>query len=348
MTSSYCSWIDEGDVDDPFGDNNTNDPFDEGNVDDPFGDNNTNDPFDEGNVDDPFGDGGDNEADDDSINAFDWNITTATDKLPETGSAFIYFSGPNIPLINSYRLFHDPISSSPSTFFFEGSICSADYSTCEDNDFLFSPYDVVYRSVGWKQFDLVSTPKRYNRLRFTNRKYLEEVVIHELQFLVCNRPANSIEYPETEYSFYKDYEQISISPIQYGYSDCSIQPSLPDGMSIDPNTCIISGVSHSLGSQQYTVTSTMVTPPIQSILNLTFIHCSGSVYKIIRNYMDNPQNEYFSIQDTSNESILYQINSGHSSSSLLVELVSLSIHVYISLFNSSLTLILLNQYSYRN
>ncbi|KAK8790590.1 hypothetical protein WA171_002112 [Blastocystis sp. BT1] len=161
-------------------------------------------------------------------------------------------------------------------------------------------------------FDLVSLPHRYPLLRFTvHSSYGDYTELPEFQFLVCNRSVSSIEYPETEYSFYKDYEQISISPIQYGFSDCSIQPSLPDGMSIDPNTCIISGVSHSLGSQQYTVTSTMVTPPIQSILNLTFIQCYGSVYKIIRNYMDNPQNEYFTIQDTSNESILYQINSGH-------------------------------------
>ncbi|KAK8801587.1 hypothetical protein WA171_004727 [Blastocystis sp. BT1] len=239
--------------------------------------------------------------------AVDWsNYVTYAKNLPS--SMMFDFSGSSIPFINSYRIWpYDYLSRSPSSFSIEGSV-----STDDSWNMILSPFNVGYISYEWKQFDLVSLPHRYPLLRFTvHSSYGDYTELPEFQFLVCNRSVSSIEYPETEYSFYKDYEQISISPIQYGFSDCSIQPSLPDGMSIDPNTCIISGVSHSLGSQQYTVTSTMVTPPIQSILNLTFIHCSGIVYKIIRNYMDNPQNEYFSIQDTSNESILYQINSGH-------------------------------------
>ncbi|KAK8802892.1 hypothetical protein WA171_006563 [Blastocystis sp. BT1] len=240
--------------------------------------------------------------------AVDWsNYVTYAKNLPS--SMMFDFSGSSIPFINSYRIWpYDYLSRSPSSFSIEGSVLTDD-----SWNMILSPSNVGYISYEWNQFDLVSLPHRYPLLRFTvHSSYGVYTELPEFQFLVCNRPVSSIENPETEYSFYKDYEQISISPIQYGYSDCSIQPSLPDGMSIDPNTCIISGVSHSLGSQQYTVTSTMVTPPIQSILNLTFIQCSGSVYKIIRNYMDNPQNEYFSIQDTSNESILYQINSGHS------------------------------------
>ena len=236
--------------------------------------------------------------------AVDWDYYWYASTSSFPGSMMFDFSGSSIPLIDSYRIFVRSSQSVPSSFSIEGSV-----STDDSWNMILSPSNVGYTWYEWKQFDLVSLPHRYPLLRFTILPYSDDnVCLSELQFLVCNRPSvSSIEYPETEYSFYKDY-YISISPIQYGFSDCSIQPSLPDGMSIDPNTCIISGVSHSLGSQQYTVTSTMVTPPIQSILNLTFIQCSGSVYKIIRNYMDNPQNEYFTIQDTSNESILYQID----------------------------------------
>ena len=137
---------------------------------------------------------------------------------------------------------------------------------------------------------------------------MDSVQLAELQFLICNRPpVSSIKYPQTEYSFIKNYDRISISPIDYGYSGFSIQPSLPDGMSIDPNTCIISGVSHSLGSQQYTITSTMVTPSIQSVITLTFIECSGSLYKISQVILFGTNNDQITIRDTASESIIYQI-----------------------------------------
>ncbi|KAK8808096.1 hypothetical protein WA171_001321 [Blastocystis sp. BT1] len=245
---------------------------------------------------------------DDPSYIVDWGYRSAAYSWNLPSSMMFDFSGSSIPFINSYRLWIDDDSIYyPSSFSIEGSV-----STDDSWNMILSPSNVGYTSIEWNQFDLVS-PHRYPLLRFTiHSSYGDNIELKELQFLVCNRPVSSIEYPETEYSFYKDYEQISISPIQYGFSDCSIQPSLPNGMSIDPNTCIISGVSHSLGSQQYTVTSTMVTPPIQSILNLTFIQCSGSIYRIEQTYMDDPDEEYFTIRDTSNESILFRIQRDHS------------------------------------
>ncbi|KAK8797650.1 hypothetical protein WA171_005182 [Blastocystis sp. BT1] len=252
----------------------------------------------------------------DPSRAIDWDYYWYASTSWFPSSMMFDFSGSSIPLINSYRIwtYNDRNYYSPSSFSIEGSV-----STDDSWNMILSPSNIGYTWYEWKQFDLVSLPHRYPLLRFTILPYSDDnVCLSELQFLVCNRPSvSSIEYPETEYSFYKDYEQISISPIQYGYSDCSIQPSLPDGMSIDPNTCIISGVSHSLGSQQYTVTSTMVTPPIQSILNLTFIHCSGTVYRtqmIIRYEYDQ-----ITIHDTSDESIIYQIQPGHSQGSFGLE-----------------------------
>ncbi|KAK8792078.1 hypothetical protein WA171_002335 [Blastocystis sp. BT1] len=240
----------------------------------------------------------------------DWSCDLFASSWNLPSSMMFDFSDSSISLINSYRFLPIRASAAPSSFSIEGSV-----STDDSWNMILSPSNTDYKSVEWNQFDLVS-PHRYPLLRFTiHSSYGDNIELKELQFLVCNRPVSSIEYPETEYSFYKDYEQISISPIQYGYSDCSIQPSLPDGMSIDPNTCIISGVSHSLGSQQYTVTSTMVTPPIQSILNLTFIQCSGSVYKIDQVILDSSGNDQITIRDTSDDSILYQINSGHSQGS---------------------------------
>ncbi|KAK8797451.1 hypothetical protein WA171_004333, partial [Blastocystis sp. BT1] len=247
---------------------------------------------------------------DDPSYVVDWSCDLFASSWNLPSSMMFDFSDSSIPLINSYRFLPIRASAAPSSFSIEGSV-----STDDSWNMILSPSNTDYKSVEWNQFDLVS-PHRYPLLRFTiHSSYGDNIELKELQFLVCNRPVSSIEYPETEYSFYKDYEQISISPIQYEYSDCSIQPSLPDGMSIDPNTCIISGVSHSLGSQQYTVTSTMVTPPIQSILNLTFIQCSGSVYKIDQVILDSSGNDQITIRDTSDDSILYQIQPGHSQGS---------------------------------
>ncbi|KNB41242.1 hypothetical protein JH06_5620 [Blastocystis sp. subtype 4] len=132
--------------------------------------------------------------------------------------------------------------------------------------------------------------------------------------MICNRPIPPvIDYPEASYSYMQYYDYVSIIPQSYGYYGCSISPSLPDGVSIDPNTCIISGRSNVVSPMtSYQVTAQMATAQSQVTISLAFMECAGTYYKIVRTYKSSPQNEFFRIRDSSNDNIVYQIQSGHS------------------------------------
>ena len=133
--------------------------------------------------------------------AVDWDYYWYASTSSFPGSMMFDFSSSSIPLINSYRLWPSNYPQlSPSSFSIEGSV-----STDDSWNMILSPFNVGYTTAEWNQFDLVSLPHRYPLLRFTVHSSFsgDGVRLSELQFLVCNRPSvSSIEYPETEYSFY--------------------------------------------------------------------------------------------------------------------------------------------------
>ena len=142
----------------------------------------------------------------------------------------------------------------------------------------------VYESSTWAQWDLVSTLPKYPLIRFNAQTSQEGAIyVHELQFLVCNRPVpTSVSYPQSQYSFYKNYDVINIVPTMFGYTDCSISPPLPDGVTLDPDTCIISGTATVASpSTSYQITSTIGTSQLQTTISITFNECVGTFYKIV-------------------------------------------------------------------
>ena len=62
----------------------------------------------------------------------------------------------------------------------------------------------------------------------------------------------------------------------------------------------------------YQVTAQMETTQSQATIRLAFMECAGAYYKIVRTYKTSPQTEYFRIRDSSNDNIVYKIQSGHS------------------------------------
>ncbi|KAK8792628.1 hypothetical protein WA171_002581 [Blastocystis sp. BT1] len=225
------------------------------------------------------------------------------------GSLTFEISG-SIPQINSFRVW--PYTSptlSPRVFSIEGAM-----STTSSWQTVLSISDQTYESSTWAQWDLVSVLPKYPLIRFNGQSSQSgSVYVYELQFLVCNRaPPTSISYPQTQYSFYSTYEQVNIAPTMHGYSGCTISPALPSGVTMDANTCIISGVSTVASpSTSYQITSTMGTTPLQTSISIAFTECTGAYYKIVRTYASSPQNEYFRIRDSSNDNIVYEIQSGH-------------------------------------
>ncbi|KNB41646.1 hypothetical protein JH06_4874, partial [Blastocystis sp. subtype 4] len=225
------------------------------------------------------------------------------------GSLTFEISG-SVPQINSFRVWpYTSTTSSPRSFSIESTV-----STASSWQTILSVSGQTYESSTWVQWDLLNTLPQYPLIRFTAESSQSGTVyVYELQFLVCNRATpTSISYPQTQYSYYIYYDEVRIVPTLYGFNGCTISPALPSGVSIDPDTCIISGtatVASSLTS--YQITSTMGTTQFQTSISITFIECAGQFYRILRTYTSNPQYEYFRIRDSSNDDILYEIQSDH-------------------------------------
>ncbi|KNB42200.1 hypothetical protein JH06_4495 [Blastocystis sp. subtype 4] len=243
--------------------------------------------------------------------AISWTRNSAAQSYSSPGSITFEFSGSVKSIFNSFRIWpYTYPTRGPSIFILEGAM-----STTSTWETVASISGAVYTASEWNQWNMVSAAPQYPLLKFTAQESQETPIsIYEIQFLVCNRPIpTAIDYPETQYSYLRYYEQVNIAPSSFGYSGCLISPALPDGVSIDPNTCIISGRSNVASPlTSYQITSQVGTTQLQASISIAFTECTGAYYKIVRTYKTSPQNEYFRIRDTSNDNIVYEIESGHS------------------------------------
>ncbi|KAK8807821.1 hypothetical protein WA171_000770 [Blastocystis sp. BT1] len=247
--------------------------------------------------------------------AFTWSYSSYSyfSTSYTSGTLTADLDGPSYPIVNGVRIWpYTSITYHTTQFMIEGAMSSS-----SSWDTILETKGGSYTSSVWRQWETVAVAsKPFQRLRLTSYKTgTTSTYVNELQFLVCNNGnPSTIDYPQTTYQFYHTSEQVEITPTTYGFSGCSISPSLPSGVSIDANTCTISGSSSASSTQTYTVTSTVVSPSVTATLTITFTECYGTLYKIVRTYKTNPQYEYFRIRDSSNDDILYEINSGHSHS----------------------------------
>ncbi|KNB44582.1 hypothetical protein JH06_1834, partial [Blastocystis sp. subtype 4] len=241
------------------------------------------------------------------VNAFSWTYSTSSSFTSSytSGTLTAEFMGSSLPIVNGIRIWpYTSTTTHANEFTIEGSVdLSTTWSTILESE------EGTYVSSTWKQWEtLTIVPHPFKRIRMTaSKRGTGTTYVNELQFLICNNEPTTIDYPQTSYEYY-----LNIVPSTYGYYGCSISPALPDGMSIDPNTCIITGYSSVGGTLTYTISSSMVSPPISKTLSITFTDCVGTLYKIVRSYKGSPQMEYFRIRDSSNDNIVYEVSSGHS------------------------------------
>ena len=171
-----------------------------------------------------------------------------------------------------------------------------------------------FTSSQWLQWNMIGTAPVRKYMKLTRDPTLTSSYrIYAFQWLVCNLPApETIDYPEGPFTYFKDREYVSIQPASYGYSGCSVSPQLPNGLSIDPDSCIISGIATTTSPQTtYTVTSNMNPAIVTSTVTITVNECTGTMYKVLRQYGNFPTGEWFRFRDTSNDDILLEVDPDH-------------------------------------
>ena len=212
--------------------------------------------------------------------------------------------------VNSFRVWPNagPLYA-PRTFSVEGALTkNGVYSP------IMTPSGVDYETNVWQQFNSIAAGQPYSAYRFTMiNSASSRMQLYEIQFLVCNNPvASSFAYPQSSYSFYARYSVVRISPSVYGLSQCSVQPTLPAGLSLDPNGCTISGSAEGPSAAiTYTVTALGSSTQLTGTVSLAFTDCAGTMIHVLRTYGYVNSDEGFRIRNTVNDDILMDVPTGH-------------------------------------
>ena len=140
--------------------------------------------------------------------------------------------------------------------------------------------------------------------------------LNEAQPVVCNTPPpTSMTFDPASYTHYAYYQEVSIRPTLRELSNCSIQPALPAGLSLDSATCTVNGkATVGLTTTIYTMTSVMNGQNIPGTFTLEIPECSGSFVKFLRTYKSGAIYETFSVKDMATQQTVLSVLSGQTAS----------------------------------
>ena len=192
-------------------------------------------------------------------NSFDFSTasfyTVAATYLPATVT--YTFEGPK-PYINSLRLWPSSyLPYAPNSFTWQGSNDSLDWID------VVSVSDAQLESNVYQIYSGYFHGTLYNnyRLNIVSNVNSPMMRLYEMQPLICAySPPSTITFTPDSYTVWAKYEEIVIKPDINEFTSCSA-PDLPLGLTIDSDTCVISGIVTERG-----VSTSSVTVTVTSIL----------------------------------------------------------------------------------
>ena len=160
--------------------------------------------------------------------------------------------------------------------------------------------------------------KAYNQYRFINfgsgdsNSCKWELGTLDLNLVSTVFDISDLAYETSSPLIVYKYERIEdIYPNSEYYYDFSVNPALPNGLTIDSITGVISGSPlESVDETLYTISAYKMTGELTSTeLTLTVNECSGTLVNVLRTYgAQGAQNEYFTIKDSSSGDVVLSVN----------------------------------------
>ena len=211
------------------------------------------------------------------------------------------------PFVNGIRIFpYTGYAASPGSFAWEG---KHDVTSTEWTPIL-SVSGVTYTSSVYRSFFSYLAADLYKSYRFDVRAAAATSYgrAYEVQPLVCSLGAlNGIEFEADSYSFFADYDQVSVRPKIIEFTNCSITSTLPAGLTLDSTTCIISGKGTAASTGTYEVTSVMYEKTYRGSFALELVACTGMLVNVVRTYKSDAYLESFTITDMSSQEVVLEV-----------------------------------------
>ena len=150
------------------------------------------------------------------------------------------------------------------------------------------------------------------RLAITSAVSASNLYLYELHLLVCGQGIPStIEMEPSSISVLAGYQIITVKPVITEFTSCTVQPSLPEGLTLNMQTCTITGFAHNVTPLTvYTITSTINGQQYSGTIPMEFIGCSGQVTDFYRTYREDAAYEYFEVIDDATQQVVYSEAAG--------------------------------------
>lgn len=239
-------------------------------------------------------------------NLVDWDLNSHVSAGYGPGTFTLTNRGTISPMVSSFRMW--PYSSQPSN----PASFSVTGSTSASGPFteLYSTTSAVFKMDKWNQFKRFVPTQPFSSFEVTLTRAFSSalsVYVNEIQFLICNpQVPYTFFYPESSYSLIRLYESINIAPTTDQISSCTVSPPLPQGLTLDFNTCVISGIPTVLTPETtYTILSGG-DYSARATVTLTSIDCPSFMYTIVRTYTRSGSNECFTIRESATDNLLYE------------------------------------------
>ena len=249
-----------------------------------------------------------------AANAHDWNKSSSATGYASSLPITLNFelSGP-AAYVNGMRIWPSGSpSNAPGAFLLEGSTGTGVWST------VMGFAGQTYETSKYKNFFGYFSAATYSSYRMTisAAAAASTMNLYEAQPAVCNTVApTSMTFEPSSYTHYAYYQEVNIRPTLTEFSSCSIQPALPNGLTLDAATCTVSGkATTGLTTTTFTMTSVMNGQNIPGTFTLEIPECSGSFVQFLRTYKVLASSETFSVKDMSSQQVVLSVTSGQPSS----------------------------------
>lgn len=135
-----------------------------------------------------------------------------------------------------------------------------------------------------------------------------DLTLFETQPMVCSLPQPAaISFDAAQFVGVVGVEFTPIVPSVYGFTQCSILPALPAGLSLDRDACSVTGrPAAPLLTTEFTVTS-VAAGGVSGKFLLTVTEAVGTTLLVTRSFAENPADESFALVDAESGERLFGI-----------------------------------------
>lgn len=214
-------------------------------------------------------------------NAFDLNVNVPWEE--ETYNFYVQVAWDKcIPQINGFminvgysRTLH------PSSFTLRGYPPNSSSS-----DLMVTKTDYEYENSYQNFFALPVNEKIYQKVRMQITKTGgSSLRLNELALLTCRYSVpEKLELTETELNLNAYVDTVRVLPVYDGFVSCSSTPTLPSGLSINYQTCIISGTPREVKEETTYTIKSLKPQETTTTLKITVTECTKTILEVERTY----------------------------------------------------------------